>query len=73
MTTSSTQLQALTDALLYLVHTCRRKQVQLIVCGLMHQPLDIARRSGLIEHLEGRLEADLSAGLARALAQLPSP
>ena len=42
-----------TDALLNLVHTCRRKQVQLIVCGLMHQPLDIARRSGLLLQLEG--------------------
>ena len=61
------------DALMNLIETCRKKQVLLIVCGLMHQPLDIARRSGLVEHLEGRLEADLSAGLARALAQLPSP
>ena len=61
------------DALMNLIETCRKKQVVLIVCGLMHQPLDIARRSGLVEHLEGRLEADLSAGLARALAQLPSP
>ena len=61
------------DALMNLIETCRKKQVVLIVCGLMHQPLDIARRSGLVEHLEGRLEADLSAGLARALAQPPSP
>ena len=61
------------DALMNLIETCRKKQVLLIVCGLMHQPLDIARRSGLIEHLEGRLEADLGTGLARALAQLPGP
>ena len=61
------------DALMNLIETCRKKQVLLIVCGLMHQPLDIARRSGLVQHLEGRLEADLSAGLARALAQLPGP
>ena len=45
----------------------------LIVCGLMHQPLDIARRSGLLQHLEGRLEPDLASGLARAIAQAPSP
>jgi SulP family sulfate permease len=59
------------DALMNLVHSCRKKQVQLIVCGLMHQPLDIALRSGLLQHLEGRLEPDLAAGLARAIAQVP--
>jgi SulP family sulfate permease len=56
------------DALMSLIHTCRKKQVQLIVCGLLHQPMDIARRSGLIEHLDGKLEADLPAGLARAVS-----
>ena len=61
------------DALMNLIETCRKKQVLLIVCGLMHQPLDIARRSGLVAHLEGCLEPDLGTGLARALAQLPSP
>jgi SulP family sulfate permease len=55
------------DALMNLIHTCRKKQVQLIVCGLLHQPLDIARRSGLIEHLHEQLEADLPTGLARAV------
>jgi SulP family sulfate permease len=56
------------DALMNLIHTCRKKQVQLIVCGLLHQPLDIARRSGLIEHLNGQLEDDLPSGLARAVS-----
>ncbi len=55
------------DALMNLVHTCRKKRVQLIVCGLMHQPLDIARRSGLLQQLEGWLEPDLAAGLNRAV------
>ena len=55
------------DALMNLIETCRKKQVQLIVCGLMHQPLDIARRSGLLQHLEGWLEPDLAAGLNRAV------
>ncbi|MFM8576759.1 MAG: SulP family inorganic anion transporter [Limnohabitans sp.] len=55
------------DALMNLVHTCRKKQVQLIVCGLTHQPLDIARRSGLLQQLEGWLEPDLAAGLNRAV------
>ena len=56
------------DALMNLIHTCRKKQVQLIVCGLMNQPLDIARRSGLLEHLQDQLEPDLAAGLARAIS-----
>jgi SulP family sulfate permease len=56
------------DALMNLIHTCRKKQVQLIVCGLLHQPMDIARRSGLTEHLDGQLEADLPSGLARAVS-----
>ena len=55
------------DALMHLIDSCRKKEVQLVVCGLMHQPLDIARRSGLMEHLEGRLEADLASGLQRAV------
>jgi SulP family sulfate permease len=56
------------DALMNLIDTCRKKQVQLMVCGLLHQPLDIARRSGLLAHLEGQLEADLPAGLQRAVS-----
>ena len=61
------------DALMNLIHTCRKKQVQLIVCGLLHQPLDIARRSGLIEHLQEQLEADLLTGLARAVSLANKP
>ena len=61
------------DALMNLIHTCRKKQVQLIVCGLMHQPLDIARRSGLTQHLQGHLAPDLAAGLAQAIAVSAKP
>jgi SulP family sulfate permease len=63
------------DALMNLIDTCRKKEIQLIICGLLHQPLDIARRSGLLEHLAGRLEPDLPAGLQRAvsLAVRPGP
>ncbi len=61
------------DALMNLIHTCRKKQVPLIVCGLMHQPLDIARRSGLLQHLDGWLEPDLASGLARAIALSANP
>ena len=56
------------DALMNLIVTCRKKEVHLIVCGLLHQPLDIAHRSGLLVHLEGRLEPDLPAGLHRAVS-----
>ena len=56
------------DALMNLVNTCHKKQIQLIVCGLSHQPLDIARRSGLVEHLQGQLVKDLATGLRRAVS-----
>ena len=56
------------DALMNLVDTCRKKQVQLIVCGLSHQPLDIARRSGLVEQLQGQWVKDLATGLCLAVS-----
>ena len=56
------------DALMHLVDTCRKKQVQLIVCGLSHQPLDIARRSGLVEQLQGQWVKDLATGLCLAVS-----
>lgn len=59
------------DALMNLIETCRKKTTHLIVCGLSHQPLDIARRSGLLTHLEGHLQPDLAAGLARAVSWSP--
>jgi SulP family sulfate permease len=59
------------DALMNLIDTCRKKEVHLIVCGLQHQPLDIAQRSGLMEHLNGQLEADLLSGLQRAVSLCP--
>ncbi|WP_416546295.1 SulP family inorganic anion transporter [Limnohabitans sp. DCL3] len=58
------------DALMNLIDTCRKKEVRLIVCGLQHQPLDIARRSGLLLHLDGQLEADLPSGLQKAIGLL---
>ena len=61
------------DALMNLIHTCRKKQIKLIVCGLTHQPLDIVRRSGLIQHLEGHLAPDLAAGLTHAIAASARP
>ena len=48
-----------------LLKTCQKANVRLVVCGLMHQPLDIATRSGLLKHIapENRY-ADLAGGLA---------
>ena len=52
------------DALLALARSCRKKEVRLIVCGLAHQPLDIAKRSGLLAALpDGNLVDDLASGL----------
>ncbi len=61
------------DALMGLIDTCQQKKVHLIVCGLLHQPLDIAQRSGLLKRLHGRIEADLSAGIQRAMALTAGP
>jgi SulP family sulfate permease len=61
------------DALENLVQTCQKKQVQLWVCGLSHQPHDIAERTGLLKQLEGCLATDLAAGLQVALASQAVP
>jgi len=36
------------DALMALAQVCQKKNVRLFVCGLNHQPLDIAKRTGLL-------------------------
>mgnify|MGYP002630662662 FL=1 len=61
------------DALMILVETCRKKNVQLIVCGLTHQPLDIVQRSGLMAHLKEHLQPDLASSLARAMDMPTKP
>ena len=58
------------DALMHLIHTCRQKKVQLLVCGLMHQPLDIAQRSGVLAPLDGALAPDLPTGLQLAIGRV---
>ena len=40
------------DTLLELARLCRSKNVTLIICGLDHQPLSIAERSGFVNSLE---------------------
>jgi SulP family sulfate permease len=61
------------DAMMNLVETCRKKQVHLIVCGLTHQPLDMARRSGLVKHLQAHLQPDLSSSVALAVSLSAEP
>ena len=66
------------DTLMDLTRTCHKNQVRLVVCGLMHQPLDIAQRAGLIKLLADQgdkfasspeigLPLTLADGLAAAL------
>jgi SulP family sulfate permease len=58
------------DALLALARACKKKQVRFIVCGLDHQPLDMAQRCGLLHALpDTDLVPDLTHGLALALGR----
>ena len=58
------------DALMSLARSCRKKQVRLIVCGLAHQPLEMAQRCGLLHTLpDADLVPDLSHGLTLALGR----
>ena len=63
------------EALSHLAQACIKRQVRLILCGLERQPLDIARRSGLLERLQaqgpGHLQASLADALDAALAPAP--
>ena len=56
------------DSLNDLARSCRKNQVRLIVCGLMHQPLDIARRSGFTDAVgSAYICADLASGISLSL------
>jgi SulP family sulfate permease len=56
------------DALLSLARACHKKQRRLVLCGLAHQPLDIAQRSGLLgEASHAEWAPDLAQGIAQAL------
>jgi SulP family sulfate permease len=39
------------DALLELEETCKGRDIKLLICGLAHQPYDMAVRGGLLEKL----------------------
>ncbi len=55
------------DALLALAKNCQKKQVKLIICGLHHQPLDIARRTGLLSAMGPNVWPDWPSALEAAL------
>jgi SulP family sulfate permease len=55
------------DALMALARICQKKQVRLIICGLNHQPLDIARRTGFLALAGQNVLPDYDSGLEAAL------
>jgi SulP family sulfate permease len=58
------------DVLKALARSCQKKQVRLVICGLAHQPLDIAHRSGLLQLISpSDLSTDLSQGIALAVGR----
>ncbi len=55
------------DTILELAHLCKLRNVRLIICGLGHQPLGMAERSGFLETLsKGCLYLDLASGIKAA-------
>lgn len=56
------------DAILELEQVCKAKGIKLIICGLAHQPLEMAIRGGLLERLpQDRIYSSLQKGIASAL------
>ena len=55
------------DTIQELAHLCKMQGVQLMICGLAHQPHDIAQRSGLLESLPSNcFYPDLAQGIEAA-------
>ena len=56
------------DAMHDLARACAKNHVQLLLCGLIHQPKDIAYRSGLVDRVgENHLYQDMYSGVEAAL------
>ncbi len=55
------------EALENLVKTCRKQGVRLIVAGVMGQPHDIARRTGLLAQWQQLSADDLQPDVAHAV------
>jgi sulfate permease, SulP family len=55
------------DALSSLARKCRKERVRLLVCGLAHQPLEMAERGGLLKTLTAsQLYSNLASGITAA-------
>lgn len=58
------------DAMLELEVACKAKGIKLIICGLAHQPYEMAIRGGLLERLpKDCIYSDLQHGIASAVNQ----
>ena len=55
------------DALLALAQVCTQKKVRLIICGLNHQPLDIAQRTGFLSLMRQNVFPDCDSAIDAAL------
>ncbi|MBU3550775.1 SulP family inorganic anion transporter [Polynucleobacter sp. MWH-Berg-3C6] len=56
------------DTISELAHLCKVRNIRIIICGLDHQPYEMAQRSGFIEKLpQGSLYPDLISGIEAAL------
>ena len=55
------------DTQIDLARACHKNGVRLLLCGLIHQPLDIAKRCGLVDRVgTEQLFADLASGMTAA-------
>lgn len=62
------------DTLNDLAKSCRKNGVRLLICGLIHQPLDIARRSGFIAQVgPEHLFADLASAMGAVTIDAAQP
>jgi len=53
------------EAITELAHLCKIRNIKLIICGLDHQPHEMAQRSGYLQTLEADcLYPDLPTGIA---------
>jgi SulP family sulfate permease len=58
------------DAILELEEVCKTRGIQLIICGLAHQPHEMAIRGGLFERVpSGYIYPDLQQGIAAVMSQ----
>ena len=56
------------DTISELAHLCKVRHIKLIICGLNHQPYEMAQRSGFLEKLaEDCLYPDLISGIKAAM------